>query len=162
MSVERMGEVLARPMTRRRVLSTSAATAFATVAAWTVGATKASANTCQATESVCGCDPPNATYCTHYSSSYCSGAACAGGCTYYYGFYSQTACWCTKKCCYKCGTIYSYCGYYKCCDCKCNGTLCGCRHFVYTCSTAAPASAGQAHDPERARPARRPDPAPCC
>lgn len=137
MTVERAAEKLARAMNRRQFLSRASAVTFGTITAWTIGAsawpTQGAAVTCAGNTSLCGCSPPNGTYCDSHNSSYCNGAACAGGCTFDTTVWS-TGCWCTKTCCYLCGSTDSYCGYYKCCDCKCPGSLkCGCRNFVYTC-----------------------------
>jgi hypothetical protein len=145
-TLDHAAEAIARKIDRRRFLSRSAgaifaATAMATVAGIRAPFARASGN-CPAHAGEydsCSCHPPGP-YCTQWSSSFCSGAACAGGCSYDYFDYQADACWCTLDCCYLCGGCNSYCGYWTCCDCKgCPGHSgkCGCRSFTYTCTVHA-------------------------
>ena len=118
--VERVGEALARRLDRRRVVGRAAAAAFGAVAAWAVegiGPTGALATHCAITSSDCRCRPPEGRFC---SGSPCNGASSGNGCELYTGHY-ETGCWCTMTCDG---------GHYKCCDCRCGGTLCGCSAFV--------------------------------
>ena len=118
--VERVGEALARRLDRRRVVGRAAAAAFGAVAAWAVegiGPTGALATHCAITSSDCRCRPPEGRFC---SGSQCSGATCGNGCELYTGHY-ETGCWCTMTCDG---------GHYKCCDCRCGSTSCGCGEFV--------------------------------
>lgn len=130
--VERSGEQVARFINRRNFLRTAAVAAFAFAAA---GAAELkfvpsaeAANACQANNVGNACSPPGGTYCTSWSTSYCSGATCSGGCSYNYTWYKSTACWCTTPFCDSLGTHY-----WKCCDCTClhNGSwqACGCREL---------------------------------
>jgi hypothetical protein len=74
------------------------------------------------------CTPPDHTYCTQLSSSYCSDSVCAGGCTKSgCGGWNPQNCWCTELVCSGSNT-----GYWICCDCDCFGTCCGCRQWVST------------------------------
>lgn len=134
----RPGEILARAVDRRAFLRTFSVAAFGVAAAWAAGFPRpdaALANECQTTSSGCNCTPLNSTYCFSLNAGYCSGAICASPCSYYYGVYSSTACWCTLTCCYNGGCTS---GYYKCCDCSCPGSTCTCREFVTTCTTLGP------------------------
>lgn len=129
--VERLGEGVARRMDRRRFLTRAATGTFGAVAAWTVqglGASPAFAAVCSHTSSRCSCTPCANVHCRALNTSYCSGSACAGGCSYNYNCgYPDTACWCTETCC---GPPA---GYYQCCDCLCPGNrACSCRKFVRT------------------------------
>lgn len=141
--VERTGETIARSTTRRKFLQRASTTTFAFVAAWSVNVIRpdlAWANACQVTESGCSCSPYGP--CPHSYDCYSSGNCNTTYCTYYKSPHSSTGCWCQKTCCHNCGTRSSYCGYWKCCDCKCSGTLCTCQGFHYTCNgcqgTASP------------------------
>jgi hypothetical protein len=143
-SVEQAGEFIARKtMDRRRFLHKASVTIFGVVAAFTVEGLKSpkalasASDACANTDSDCGCTPCSGVYCTSYNSGYCSGAACAGGCTYDgacgYNTSPGYGCWCTATCLYgTCGSGYG--GYYKCCDCACPGSItCSCREFVKVC-----------------------------
>lgn len=142
--VTKAGETLARgTMDRRRFMSRAAVTVFGVVAAWSVEGIKApsamagASDACAHSSSSCQCSVCGTGYCTAVSASYCSGAACAGGCTYYGGCGWPTGpgygCWCTQTCYYGSGQT-EYGGYYKCCDCACpNNRKCSCRQFVRTC-----------------------------
>ncbi len=129
--VERVGEGLVRRMDRRRLLRRAGASVFGLVAAWTVEGVampSALASHCSRVDyGQCTCHPPSGRYCRSLHWSYCEGSRCRGGCTYDYTYYS-TACWCTAICRYGGGT----CGYYRCCDCRCGGTRCGCSGFNRT------------------------------
>lgn len=142
-TVAGLGEVVARrTMDRRRFLARASATAFGVVAALAVEgfaaptALASAADACANHENACGCNPCGGLYCTTRNSAYCSGAACAGGCTYRgackYNTSPGYGCWCTNNCIY--GGCTGYGGYYKCCDCTCPGGLvCSCRQFIKTC-----------------------------
>lgn len=138
-ATKRIGEVVARRIDRRRFMNRSAMTIFGAAAAFAVEGIRTRgvlAQTCQTTSSYCSCNPPNGRYCVNMSPSYCSGASCAGGCTWNYTFYSSTACWCTTTCCF-----FGYYGHYVCCDCTCAGTACGCSAWVLQgsgCSRSLP------------------------
>jgi len=138
--LERSSEIVARQVDRRSFLLRISTMTFGAVAAAAVGlpgtTTARAANACERIESENVCVPPGFGLCTGRSASYCSGAACAGGCTYNYKLtYHQTACWCTQKSCTACGTPGAFCGYYKCCDCICpSGGSCACQEFHYTCN----------------------------
>src|SRR6266487_1668954 len=140
-AVERKMERFARAIDRRTMLRATAGGIFTGVTWLMVGpAVKAAATgPCPNANETCSCDPPNGIYCTQWSSSYCSGYACAGGCSYWTGVYSD-GCWCTKSC----GTC-QYC-YSKCCDCTCshNGSRqhCGCRKTY--CSAALSSDCAEA------------------
>ena len=125
-AVERRMEKFARALDRRTVLRGAAVGIFAGVTAVLVGpATRAAADgTCPNSSETAACDPPNGVYCTSYSSTYCSGASCTGGCTINKHWYPGNGCWCTKV------TSVNGCynSWYKCCDCSCpGGRVCGCR-----------------------------------
>ncbi len=131
--VERVGESLARRVNRRRFLGRSAASVFGVVAAWAVaggGSRSALASHCATTSSECQCHPPGGRFC---SGSQCSGADCGSGCTLYRGFY-DTGCWCTLTC---------NGGHYRCCDCQCGDTLCGCAEFVPSTTPPPDGSKGE-------------------
>ena|SRR5450830_1902296 len=136
----RAGESVTRLIDRRNLLRRAAMTTFGLVAAVAVKglhADRASAISCIHHTTSCGCSPPHTRYCTVYNSSYCSGSACAGGCSYNYLWgYSDTACWRTATCCYSGGCLT---GYYECCDCSCSGVpddhACGCNQFVTVCNS---------------------------
>ena len=139
--VEHSGEMLARRIDRKRFLRRAAGTVFGSVTALAVGGIRSptafATGSCPNNQDQCNCHPLNSKYCTSFSSSYCSGSACAGGCTYNNSVYPDY-CWCSKNCCYLCGGLSSYCGYWKCCDCTCPGHGgCTCRGFIYTCRCAA-------------------------
>lgn len=139
----RSAEQLTRVLNRRRFLAKTAAIVFGGVAAsaadFVLWPTAARAIACTHTSLSCSCSPPGSVYCTSLSSSYCSGSACAGGCSYCYTCgYPDTACWCTQTCC-----ASSFLIYYECCDCTCSGTNCGCRKLVNTCASA-PVTTGKA------------------
>lgn len=128
--VERRAEAFARRIDRRTVLRGAAAGIFATVTGAVVGpvsrayATGPCPNPAQDTI----CHPPGP-FCTAYSSSYCSGANCAGGCTVNRKDYPD-GCWCTRA--VKVGSCTSR--WYKCCDCYCGGRECGCYEYHDTYS----------------------------
>ena len=56
----------------------------------------------------------------------CAGSQCSGKCRVDTTWYA-TGCWCTLTCPNPNGGGE---GYYKCCDCDCNGRKCGCQEFV--------------------------------
>ena len=124
---EKRMEAFARTIDRRTVLRGIAGGIFASMTGAMVTANPASAHaghSCSVLPktSSTSCSPPYSRYCTAWSSSYCSGAACAGGCTYTYNDYPD-ACWCTKSLVSGC-----YSTWWKCCDCNCSRGKCGCRH----------------------------------
>lgn len=135
--VERSGEILARRVNRRRFLVRAAAVTFATATGIAVTLPKspsafAALGDCYGSPQTPPCDPPGY-YCTHYSSSYCNGAACSGGCNYD-TFDYPTACWGTTVQCANCRTVEPYCYHYKCCDCSCpGGVTCGCSQYIEDC-----------------------------
>lgn len=122
-TMERRYEKFARAVDRRAFLRTSASGIFAGVTAvfvmpaWNASATGPCPNYAEATE----CGPPHNVYC---SSGHCSGARCAGGCSYNYNYWPD-ACWCTKA--VRIGPCTSR--WYKCCDCYCGSSECGCREY---------------------------------
>lgn len=135
--VEGFGELAARRISRRSTLQVLAKATFATAATWAAGGVfgvnRAYAGTCQATVgSEQYCQPPGGQYC--YSSQ-CSGENCVGsiGCVIDKNIeWHSTGCWCTGSFPnYNCSSK----GYYKCCDCICNGTKsCGCASYHSVCS----------------------------
>lgn len=135
--VARTGETIARNTTRKGFLQRATGAVFAFASASAVGgvfAGTAQANICEATDTSCSCNP----YGPCPKLADCSGGNCVTTyCTYYKTPWSSTGCWCTKTCSYNCGRLGAYIGYYKCCDCKCSGTVCTCQGFVYTCRTTA-------------------------
>jgi hypothetical protein len=143
--VERTGEQLARRIDRRQFLSRTAAAIFGTAAAFAYQGIRAPRalgdGPCPWAGNPygCHCQPLGGTYCSSHSSSYCSGASCAGGCTVNKSIWPSTGCWCSKNCCYNCGFVSAYCGYYTCCDCTCPFGGCTCKTFTYTCRCAAAA-----------------------
>ena len=135
--VERVGEGLARQLNRRTTVKRAAAALFGAVAAWSVEGVKGQselAGYCSyVTAGDCTCNPPNGLYCRRMEASFCSGAACGGGCYYDESYRYVGACWCSATCQYP--TQYEgvyVIGYYKCCDCNCYGHQCACREFVQT------------------------------
>ena len=78
-----------------------------------------------------------ASYCN--LSTQCNSGGCKSPCTFYKAYYPSTACWCTKQCC---NYNNAYKGYYKCCDCKCGSSICGCAYYIATCSCGHPACCG--------------------
>jgi hypothetical protein len=135
--VERSTEWVARTLDRRAFMKRSAVGLFALASASAARAafpTHADAATCRYFENgTCTCNPPGGVFCTSYHTTYCSGANCAGGCTFDTQYW-PTACWCTATCCYDGGY---YTGYYQCCDCSCPSHTCGCKSFVTVCSSAS-------------------------
>ncbi len=141
-TVERTGEVLARRLDRSAFVRKSAATIFGFTAAAAVQGlfpSRALAASCTYHSTVCACQPPNGTFCTSRGYNCLNDGECQDPrCTFDTQFYPN-ACWCTQTCCYECGHLGAYCGYYNCCDCYCGGTACGCRASIYTCNcTGAP------------------------
>jgi hypothetical protein len=130
-TVERVGEGLARQLNRRQTLKRAAVAVFGAVAAWTVEgfrANSALAQTCSFVSDNCGCTPPGGIYCNGLDPSFCAGSACSGACYWDETYRYAGACWCSATCVYDGGQS----GYYNCCDCNCNGTLCACREFIST------------------------------
>ena len=138
MTVERVGEALARQLNRRQTLKRAAVAIFGAMAAWTVEGFRghsALAQHCGIVTDNCGCTPPGGLYCSGLDPSFCSGSACSGGCYYDESYRYAGACWCTSICLYE----GSGPGYYQCCDCNCYGQLCGCREFIPIGYSAEPA-----------------------
>ena len=131
--VGRAGEALARSINRRLALKQAAAAVFGAVAAFSVDGLRrnsALADHCRyVTSGDCGCNPPYGTYCTELDSSFCSGSTCSGGCEFDESWRYVGACWCSATCGYD-GDGGRVRGYYKCCDCNCYGSACGCREFI--------------------------------
>lgn len=126
--LDRSGESVARFISRRRFIKGAAVGIFGAVSAWaTMSPQQVKASHCGSwpDSSNCQCNPPGGRYC---SSGSCSGSSCVSPCTYNYTWYPSTACWCTATCCN--GPANR--GYYKCCDCTCSGTACGCRKYIQT------------------------------
>ncbi|MFM9105511.1 MAG: hypothetical protein ACKOWF_02295, partial [Chloroflexota bacterium] len=69
-------------------------------------------------------------YCTELDSSFCSGSTCSGGCEFDESWRYVGACWCSATCGYDGDGGGRVRGYYKCCDCNCYGSACGCREFI--------------------------------
>lgn len=132
--VERVGEGLARRTSRRRTLKRASMAVFGAVAAWTTQGFKgdgALAYHCgYVTEGDCTCNPPYGLYCNRMDNSYCTGAACSGGCYYDESYRYVGACWCSAICQYTGQDGYPLVGYYQCCDCNCYGQQCACRQFI--------------------------------
>ncbi len=145
--VERIGEELTRQIDRRKFLKRAAIGIFSFTAAWAgelalFTPSAEAVNFCANQESGCACNI--SVYCTAYSSSYCSGAACntnnPPGCSYNYATWTNTGCWCTDVCC---GIHGGY--YYECCDCTCpdpnnpgHSIHCGCKQIVLTVGCKPP------------------------
>ncbi len=143
--VDRVGEELARRWNRRQTLKGAGATLFGTVAAFSVKGTKSQelAGYCSyVTAGDCTCNPPGGLYCRRISDSYCTGAACSGGCYYDESYRYVGACWCSAICQYSGGES----GYYQCCDCNCYGQQCACREFIPTGYSEEPAPQGPSED----------------
>ncbi|MFM8595056.1 MAG: hypothetical protein ACKOCK_11815, partial [Chloroflexota bacterium] len=68
--------------------------------------------------------------CNSISSSYCSGSVCSGGCVVDESWRYVGGCWCSATCSYNDEADGRMRGYYKCCDCSCEGYQCACREFV--------------------------------
>ena len=145
--LERVSEELARRLGRRRFLDRAARTVFAVAAGLAVKNSGASAqetdhaqgSTCTFFQcSQCYCVPPVNGLCTNWSSSYCNGSKCAGGCEYDTTPYS-TGCWCTQDC-----DVSGGCGHYRCCDCWCaNYTInCLCQQRHQVADTGAACAGG--------------------
>ena len=130
-TVERVGEALARHLNRRQTLKRAAVAIFGAVAAWTIEGFRgnsALAQECGYVSGDCGCTPPGGLYCAAMDPSLCSGSACSGACYYDETYRYAGACWCSATCQYDGGES----GYYHCCDCNCYGQLCACREFIST------------------------------
>ncbi len=132
--VGRAGETLARSINRRQALKKAAAAVFGAVAAFSVDGIRrnsALADHCRyVTSGDCACNPPYGTYCTQLDESFCSGSTCSGGCEFDESWRYVGACWCSATCGYDDGAGGRVRGYYKCCDCNCYGSSCGCREFI--------------------------------
>lgn len=131
--LDSVGERLARGVDRRHFLRRAAETGFLAATGWaTLGQGRAGATgSCPNPNQLCYCIPPGVGYCDPQDE--CQGWRCKPPCTYNYIYYPD-ACWCTKECSNRRGTRR---GWYKCCDCYCGGSECGCRKFVQTCSGPA-------------------------
>ena len=133
--VYKAGEVVARRMDRRRLLKRTAAGVFGVTAAWAVEGVRAPsalARTCVSVSSACHCAPIGP-WCNTVEQEWCDNGKCAGGCMFYHEIYPPTGCWCTTDCCYRKSDGSRYCGYYKCCDCRCpRRTYCSCKKFHKT------------------------------
>ena len=139
--VERVGEGLERTLDRRAALKRGAVALFGAVAAWTVegfSGDGALADHCGISTDNCACTPPEGLYCDALDPSFCTGAACSGGCYYDESYRYAGACWCSAICRYDGGAA----GHYQCCDCNCYGRLCACREFVATDPATAPPPTG--------------------
>ncbi len=141
-AVEKAGEVLVRRLDRSNFLRRSAMAAFgftAAAAAQGLFPSRALANSCQAQSGYCVCHAPgiNGYWCSNIGGNCVNGNCDTRYCSYNFDTWTTTACWCTLTCQYDCHTPTNYEGYYHCCDCNCpsgpNGTLCGCKYFIYTC-----------------------------
>jgi hypothetical protein len=145
--VDRAGETIARSTSRRKFLQRAATVTFGFAAAWSVNLVRpdlayASLGACQsntAWSDDCSCHPIGPCPAAH---DCLSGGGCnTTYCSYYLHYHSSTGCWCSKTCCYNCGTRSSYCGHWKCCDCKCGTTYCTCQGFHYSCNGCKTAGA---------------------
>lgn len=133
MTIERIGEGLARRIDRRRFLRRSAAAIFGAAAVWAaqgirVPGASAQAGVCYVDRyDICSCRPLTGWYCNDWDFRYCNGALCSGGCGYNNSVYPQ-ACWCSRGC--PPGQ-----GYTECCDCDCidpagNPHACTCGQYI--------------------------------
>src|SRR5215204_2610913 len=113
-TVERVGEGLARQLSRRQTLKRAAVAVFGAVAAWTVEGFRGNSAL--------------ADHCAVVTEGNCTGSACDGGCYYDESYRYAGACWCSAICAYGGGEF----GHYQCCDCNCYGQLCACREFIPT------------------------------
>jgi hypothetical protein len=132
--IARAGEGLARGINRRTAIKRAASAVFGAVAALSVEGWKrnsALAGHCAyVTTGDCSCNPPYGTFCSQIDASYCSGATCAGGCSFDESWRYVGGCWCSATCEYTAEDGSPFSGYYKCCDCNCYGSQCSCREFV--------------------------------
>jgi hypothetical protein len=137
--VERVGEGLARRVSRRSGLSRGLSLVFGVAAAFATDGLRAPGASAQrgcafVTQGDESCNFPNGRSCRAIRQAFCDGSRCSGGCRYLTdddppnGIY-PTGCWCTATT-RRAGKR----GHYKCCDCGCpsaGGEVeCGCRTFV--------------------------------
>ena len=123
MSVEQIGEGIARAMDRRGFVKKAGIALFGAVTTFAVRAPFARATgPCPNPSDQCTCRPPNGWFCTQFNLSFCSGSSCESNVCWYNFNYYPDACWCSKCCS---GT------YYHCCDCWCpwsgGPVQCGCK-----------------------------------
>lgn len=127
---ERIGESLARLISRRKFIRWMATGAFGMVAAGMAELTflpnAQAKNYCKSISSDSTCFPPSGKYCDAINPAYCTGANCSGGCTIDKTFW-VTGCWCTLKHCDVSQRVFVF---YECCDCRCQGQGCGCHKSV--------------------------------
>ncbi len=132
--ISRASEELARTINRRTAVKRAAAAVFGAVAAFSVEGFRRRSSLAVACSYVtlgdCTCNPPNGTYCNSISESYCSGSVCSGGCEVDESWRYVGGCWCSATCSYTDQVEGRIRGYYKCCDCACDGYQCACREFV--------------------------------
>jgi hypothetical protein len=129
-TVERMGEGLARVISRRELIRRIATSVFGIVAAGMAELAFTPSiqakSYCQYLSNDTTCHPFSGKYCDAINPSYCSGADCKGDCTLDTSFWI-TGCWCTRKHCDLSQKVYVF---YECCDCLCQSQQCGCHKSV--------------------------------
>lgn len=136
MSFDRFAEGVARVTDRRQFIARTAGTLagagmMLAAGTWRPSAARASHN-CVNRSTYPSC--PGIGTMGFCPSQGCNNSKCRkeAGCITYAATYAN-GCWCSAHRCYGCGGRGGYCGYYRCCDCKCSGRACSCRSFVVTC-----------------------------